>query len=306
MESKIANRLCAFLAVLLFFIACNSTHKMLKSHLIPLPQFDKEGHRGCRGLMPENTIASMKKALDLGVTTLEMDISFTKDNMAVLSHEPFFNHEISTKSNGNFITEQEEKQYNIFQMLFEEMQQFDVGLKAHPRFPQQQKIAAQKPALTALIDSVEAYILKQKLPLCFYNIETKTMPETDGIYHPTPELFVDQLMQVIQSKGIENRVIIQSFDMRTLKYLHQKYPSIYTALLIENSDKASLDAQLNTLGFYPTIYSPNDALVNPTLIQACHQKNIKIIPWTVNTKARMLALINMGVDGIISDYPNLF
>ncbi|MFZ4059426.1 MAG: glycerophosphodiester phosphodiesterase family protein, partial [Ferruginibacter sp.] len=234
------------------------------------------------------------------------DISFTKDGVAILSHEPIFNHEITTKPDGKFVTEQEEKQLNIFQMNFEETKKFDVGLKVHPRFPQQQKMAAQKPALSELIDSVEAYIQQQHLPLCFYNIETKTMPETDGIFHPAPAAFVDQLMQVIQSKGIENRVIIQSFDMRTLKYLHQKYPSIYTALLIENSDKTSLVAQLTALGFYPTIYSPNDALVNPALIEACHQKNIKVIPWTVNSKARIEALRNMGVDGIISDYPNLF
>ena len=118
--------------------------------------FDKQGHRGCRGLMPENTIPAMLHALQLGVNTLEMDIVFTKDKVAILSHEPFFNHEITTTPAGQFIEETAEKNYNIFNMSFAETQQYDVGLKPHPRFAQQQKIAAHKPSLAALFDSVQA------------------------------------------------------------------------------------------------------------------------------------------------------
>ena len=268
--------------------------------------FDKQGHRGCRGLMPENTIPAMLHAIDLGVATLEMDIVFTKDSVAILSHEPFFNHEITTQQNGSFIGEKEERQYNIYQMNFAETQQFDVGLKPHPRFAQQKKLAATKPSLANLIDSVEKYISIKKLPNIFYNIETKTQPLTDNIFHPAPALFVDRLMKVINEKGIANRVIIQSFDFRTLQYLHQKYPAMQTAMLIEDYDKRGLETQLTALGFIPTIYSPAVELVNEELIKKCHQQHISIIPWTVNDAKKIATLKVMGVDGIISDYPNLF
>lgn len=268
--------------------------------------FDKQGHRGCRGLMPENTIPAMLYAIDLGVTTLEMDIVFTKDSVAILSHEPFFNHEITTKKDGSFISEKEERQFNLYQMNFAETQQFDVGLKPHLRFPLQKKLAVTKPSLADLIDSVEQYISLKKLPTIFYNIETKTQPLTDNIYHPAPAVFVDRLMKVINEKGIAERVIIQSFDFRTLQYLRQYYSTIKTALLIEDYDKRSLDEQLNALAFMPAIYSPAVELVTEELIKKCHRHKIKIIPWTVNSSKKISDLKAMGVDGIISDYPDLF
>ncbi|CAN5654581.1 glycerophosphodiester phosphodiesterase family protein [soil metagenome] len=271
-----------------------------------LPAFDKEGHRGCRGLMPENTIAAMLKAIDLGVTTLEMDISFTQDGVAILSHEPFFNHEITTTPDGSFVKEQEERQLNIFKMTYAETQRYDVGLKPHPRFPKQEKIAAKKPALKDLITTVENYTKEKKLPAVFYNIETKTIPLTDNIFHPAPAEFVKMLMKVINEKGISNRTIIQSFDFRTLQIIHKDYPAIKTAMLIEDFDKRTLEEQLTALGFTPTIYSPEYSLVTASLVAACHAKNIKVIPWTVDYKLTIDLLKNLGVDGIITDYPNLF
>ena len=271
-----------------------------------LTAFDKEGHRGCRGLLPENTIPAMLKAIDLGVTTLEMDIVFTKDGKAILSHEPFFNHEITTKPDGAYIDEKEEKNFNIYKMTYTEVSKYDVGLKSHRRFPQQEKMKAVKPLLSNLIDSVEAYLKTSKRPLPWYNIETKTKPETDNIYHPAPAAFVDMLMKIINEKGIAERVIIQSFDFRTLKYLHEKYPQMKTAMLIEADDKNSFRKQMKDLGFTPTIYSPDLALVTEDLIKNCHEKNMKIIPWTVDDKNKIEELKKMGVDGIITDYPNLF
>lgn len=295
-------------AIILFtFIGCSSNKKMGATKDSPgnsMP-FDKQGHRGCRGLMPENTIPAMLKAIDLGVTTLELDIVFTKDKVAILSHEPFFNHQITTTPEGKFITEKEEKQYNIYQLSFAETQRYDVGLKPHPRFPSQQKLKAAKPALAAMIDSVENYLTLHHLPKVYYNIETKTNPLTDNIYHPAPQEFVDRLMQIINSKGIANRVIIQSFDFRTLQILHRNYPAIKTAMLIEDYDKRSLDEQITSAGFNPTIYSPAQQLVTKALVEACHAKNIAVIPWTVNDTATIHRLKQLGVDGIISDYPNL-
>jgi glycerophosphoryl diester phosphodiesterase len=267
--------------------------------------FDKQGHRGCRGLLPENTIPAMLHALDSGVTTLEMDISFTKDSIAILSHEPFFNHEITTKPDGSFIEEKDEKVYNIFKMDFAEAEKYDVGLKPHPRFPQK-KMSAHKPSLAAMFDSVKTYMQTHNRPFPYFNIETKTTALTDNIYHPAPAAFVDMLIKVIKEKQMEQWVMIQSFDVRTLQYLHQNHPTIPTVLLIEDYDKRPLEEQIKRLGFTPNVYSPHYSLVTKEVLEKCHKQKIKVIPWTVNEKGKIEELKKMGVDGIISDYPNLF
>src|SRR4026208_542907 len=249
--------------------------------------FDIQGHRGCRGLMPENTIPAMLKALDLGVTTLEMDVVVSKDNKVVVSHEPWFEAEITTKPDGTFIKPAEAMQYNIFQMNYDEIVKYDVGMKPHPRFPQQQKIKAIKPLLSDLFDSVAESMKVRRRPFPYFNIETKCLPAGDGRFHPKPEEFVELLMAVIKEKQLEERVIIQSFDFRTLKYLHEKYPSIKTAMLIEDSDVNDFEGQLNRLGYTPQIYSPNHTLVDDKLVKQCHDKGMKIIPWTVNDKKQI-------------------
>jgi len=273
---------------------------------MPDIQFDTQGHRGCRGLMPENTIPAMINALDLGVTTLEMDAVITKDNKVVMSHEPFFNHEITSKPDGSYVTEPEEKSLNIFLMTYDEVKKYDVGIKPHPRFPKQKKMNVVKPLLSDLLDSVQNYVAIHKRPLPYFNIETKATPATDNVYHPEPARFVETLMSVIKEKRIQERVIIQSFDLRTLQYLHDKYPSVKTAMLIEDYDKRGLKDQLKALGFLPTIYSPEYSLVTEDLVKSCHGQKIKVIPWTVNDKVTMDKLKAFGVDGIISDYPDLF
>ena len=113
-------------------------------------------------------------------------------------------------------------------------------------------------------------------------------------------------MKVVNEKGIAARTVIQSFDIRTLQYLHANYPKIKTALLVEADNKSSFRKQLKDLGFTPTIYSPEASLITAELIKECHSKKIKVIPWTVNDKARIEELKMMGVNGVISDYPNLF
>jgi len=290
------------LTIALFAISCmnQKINKPQKNFL------DKQGHRGCRGLMPENTIAAMIKAIDLGVTTLEMDVVITKDKQVLVSHEPFFNHEISTKPDGSPVTEAEERSLNIYEMNYEDVKKFDVGIKPHPRFPQQQKIKAIKPLLSELIDSVEDYCRSRNLPDLNYNIETKTQPATDNLYHPGPKEFVDLLIPIVRKKGIGQRVIIQSFDFRTLQYIHQQYPEFKTAILIEENDKRSFEEQTEELGFLPTIYSPEVSFINKELIKKCHEHKLMLIPWTVNDRNKIKELIQTGVDGIITDYPNLF
>ncbi len=291
------------LLLLFVFLSCKTSQQ---NKSMDLPAFDNEGHRGCRGLMPENTVPAMLHALGLGVTTLEMDICFSKDKKAFLSHEPFFNHEITTKPDGSFIEERDEKSYNMFTMDYDSIIKYDVGMKPHPRFLQQEKLKAVKPLLADVFDAVKQYMKTAKRPFPYFNIETKTTTATDNIFHPEPGEFVNMLMQVIKEKGMEQYVIIQSFDFRTLQYLHQHYPAIKTAMLIEDYDKRTLEEQLTALGFIPTIYSPAEILVNEDMISKCHQQKIKVIPWTVNDKKEIDRLKTLGVDGIISDYPNLF
>jgi glycerophosphoryl diester phosphodiesterase len=302
------------LLVTALLFSCSSNKKMTTNNnevqkppsgVWGLP-FDKQGHRGCRGLMPENTTVAMVHALGMGVTTLEMDISISKDKKVFLSHEPFFNHEITTKPDGSFIDEKDEKNYNMYLMNYDSIKKYDVGIKPHPRFAQQQKMKAIKPLLADVFASIKQEMMTRKRPYPFFNIETKTQPATDNIYHPAPAEFVELLMKVIKENAMEDFVIIQSFDFRTLQYLHKNYPSIKTAMLIEDYDKRTLEEQIKYLGFSPTIYSPAFVLVNDVLIKKCHQQNIQVIPWTVNDKAKMAELKALGVDGIISDYPNLF
>ncbi|MES1224182.1 MAG: glycerophosphodiester phosphodiesterase [Bacteroidota bacterium] len=294
-----------FIAFLVLCMGCSNS-KQLPGSPLETEGFDKQGHRGCRGLMPENTIPAMMKALDLGVTTLEMDVVITKDKKVVLSHDQWFAQEITTKPDGTYIGEREERKFNIYWMTYDEVKTFDVGMKPHPRFPQQEKIKAVKPLLSEVVESVQQYMMTRRKPFPYYNIETKSNPEFDGVFQPKPGEFVELLMGVIKEKGIEDHVIIQSFDFRTLQYLHEHYPDMKTAMLIEDFDKRSLEDQLKALGFTPTIYSPDYSLVNNGLLKKCHQQNIKVIPWTVNDKKTIDKLKTMGVDGIITDYPNLF
>jgi len=266
-------------------------------------QFDVQGHRGARGIMPENTIAGMLKALDLGATTLQMEIVISKDKKAVVSQEPYFNHEFCLLPNGKPILLKDEKKYNIFKMDYAEVKTFDVGSKIHPRFPGQQKFKAYKPLLAELIDSVEQFVKLHKMSKPNYTIETKLIRNGDGEFQPSAEDFVEIIMAIVKEKKLEKRVTIQSFDMRSLKYLHQKYPKIRTSLAID--EKEDFENNIADLGFAPTVYSPYAVLVGKGLVDKCHAAGVKIIPWTVNSAKEISYLMNLGVDGVVTDYPNL-
>ena len=283
------------------FLSCTTA----KNSKMVFPSFGKEGHRGARGLMPENTIPAMLKAVDLGVTTLEMDLQVSKDKKVVVSHDPNFNANITTTPDGKLLSKDDAKKLLLYNLTYDEIKKYDVGLKPHPDFPRQQKIAAYKPLLADLLDATEKYT-KDKSINILYNIEIKSNVKNDGKNHPPVEEFVDLAMGVINQKGIAARTVIQSFDPRALVVMHRKYPQVATSLLIEAFDRRGLDEQLKEIGFIPAVYSPNHNLVTKNLVNACHQKNIKIVPWTVNDIKRMKELVALGVDGIISDYPDLF
>lgn len=270
--------------------------------LIGQSTLDIQGHRGCRGLLPENTMVAFIKAIDLGVTTLEMDVVITKDNKVILSHDAYLNHEICEGPHHETITEKNEKEFNLYQMTYEAIQQCDCGSKIHPRFLTQQKLQAFKPLLETVIDSIENYLAFKHLKPIYYNIETKCLPETDSIYHPTPSVFTDLVYHIIQKKNTSSRTTLQSFDIRTLQYAHQHHYPVKLALLVEN--KNGFEKNIRLLGFRPDVYSPDYRLVNKALITKCHQNNIQIIPWTINEVKDIKRMMRLNVDGIISDYPD--
>lgn len=277
-------------------------HRDLKKQA-PLPEFGAEGHRGARGLMPENTIMGMKTAIDLGVTTLEMDAHVTKDKKVVLAHDNYMNRSFMLTPEGLEIPESEARSHILYNMMYDDIRKYDIGTKTNTRFLQQKNIKAHIPLLSELIDSVQLYIKENNKEQVFYNIETKSSEKNDDIYQPKPEEFVELLMSIIERKKITPWVIVQSFDVRTLQVLRKKYPHVRTSYLVS---KGALEDNLKLLGFTPDIYSPAYKTVNPSLVDAVHEKKMKIIPWTVNTLDEIKLLKSQGVDGIISDYPNLF
>ncbi len=288
-----------FIVFAFFSVALLPTEAMTQSSDQSL---DIQGHRGCRGLLPENTTPAFLEAIKLGVTTLELDVVISQDQQVVVSHEPFLSHVICRTAEGRAITEEEEKKHNLYQMPYEEIARCDCGSSPHPQFPEQQNFPAYKPLLSDVIDTVEQLVAAQDLPPVVYNIETKSDPKSDNIFHPTPDKFTDLVLSVIQKKGIEDRVIIQSFDVRTLQQVRKKQPSLPLALLIGNTD--SLEKNLAKLGFTPQIYSPHFQLVDQDLIDLAEQKSMSIIPWTVNEPDDIQRMVNLKVDGIISDYPD--
>lgn len=296
------KKLClAFGFTLILLGGCKT--KNFPNKTVTFPEFSTEAHRGGRGLMPENTIMAMKSAVDLGVTTLEMDTHISKDGQVFLSHDHYVNPSFTLDQNGREIPELQNEKYPFYQMDYDLIKKYDVGLKINSKFPDQKKLKTYMPLLSELIDSVQNHINLNEKKQVFYNIETKSSAEGDNILHPDPERFVDLLVEVLENKKIIPFVVIQSFDVRTLQIVHKKYPHIKTSFLIEN--KKSLEENLELLGFKPFIISPNYKLINPEYLKKCHDQGMKVIVWTVNTKSEINKLKAMGIDGIISDYPNL-
>jgi glycerophosphoryl diester phosphodiesterase len=267
-----------------------------------IPKFDIQGHRGARGLMPENTIPAFIMALDSGATTIELDLAVSKDKKLVVSHEPWMSASICNSPSGFAIQAKDEKKYNLYQMTYDQIKQWDCGSKGNDKFQQQQKRNATKPLLVDVIVAVENHIKNFSRYEVDYNIEIKSLPEGDDKFHPKPEAFSDLVYSLVDQYLPLDRVVIQSFDFRVLKYWHEKYPEVRLAALIEN--KKSVEENLAELGFSPSIYSPYYMLLKAEDVKYLHDKKIRVIPWTVNEPTEMLALKGMNVDGFITDYPN--
>lgn len=295
-------------------------------------KIDVQAHRGGMSLMPENTIPAMLNAVKLGAQTLELDVVISADDKVVVSHDAYMSANFMTKPDGSEITKEEEKGLALYQMTYDSIRRYKSGIKPHPMYPQQLKIETQKPLLNDLVDSVEAYVKAHKLKPVYYNIETKCSPMGDGKYNPAPDVFVKTMMDVIDRKGIRKRVIIQSFDVRTLQVLKKTEPDVKLSLLASgkmqvsaeelkkhgltekevadffkqiNEGKTGLEEDLARLGFVPDVYSPHYGGVTADMVKKAHDKKMQIVPWTVNKEEDMIALGKLGVDGIITDCPDV-
>lgn len=272
-------------------------------------KFDIEGHRGCRGLMPENTIPAFKKAIDLGVTTLELDVCISKDGQVVISHEPYMNALFCSKPNGSPVTKADEKLLNLYKMPYAEIKKYDSGIRGNVLFPEQQKLATFKPLLRDMLKACENYIKLNNLPKVQYNIEIKSEEQEYGISQPaTVKEFSDLVYHEIITQISPERIILQSFDFNVLKYWHLqfkegKYKKVRLSALVEDE---MVDPSLEKLGFNPDIFSPYYKHLIKRRVDMCHDKGIKVVPWTVNEIVTMKEIKALGVDGLISDYPNRF
>jgi glycerophosphoryl diester phosphodiesterase len=304
MNHKLSSPTIAFIAATIVLFSCKTASKM--SSTAQFPAFYKEGHRGTRGLMPENTIPSMKKAIEAGANIIEVDIYITKDKQVLVAHDPMVNVNHSLYEDGTEIKKEDAKKYIWRQMNYADIRKFDVGSKPYAGWPQQQKIKTYMPLLGELIDSVEEFTAARKLPPVIYNIEVKTSPRFDSLgYNAGPEEMIRAVMDVVNSKQIGKRFYIQSFDLRPLQEVHKKYPGVTIGFLTD-SKTSSVENNLALLGFTPDIYSPHYKLVTPEMVAATKRHKMKLVPWTVNTLEEMKALVQLGVDGIITDYPNFF
>ena len=285
--------------------------------------FDLQGHRGARGLAPENTLEGFALALSIGVTTLELDLAMTRDDVLVVSHDRRLNPD-HTRLDGNFLAAEGAA---IRTLKFAELQRYDVG-RLRPgsayaaAFPEQQPVdGARIPTLAALFGAAA----RAGADHVRFNIETKITP-TSGAETPDPEAFAAAVATAIRAAGVTSRTSVQSFDWRTLVALKRIAPEIERVCLTAealNFDTikrgeggpspwtAGLDID-DFAGSVPrlvaaagcTVWSPLYRNAKPDDVAAAKALGLKIIPWTVNERADMERLIGLGVDGLITDYPD--
>ena len=263
---------------------------------------DIQGHRGCRGLMPENTLPAFQKALELDVTTLELDLAVSQDKQLVVSHEPYFRAGLSIAPDGTPITKEDELNHNIYQMPYETVKLYDVGSLPDESHPEQEKIRTFKPLLRDVVNKANQYAHTMQKPRVKYNIEIKRSPEYDGEFHPPVAEFVDLVLSAVNELDIFDQTTIQSFDAEALRLVKAKAPRIKTAWLIMN--QKTVQENITDLGFKPEIYSCYFKLLNEADVAYLQENEILVIPWTVNEREDIQSMIGLGVDGIISDYPD--
>lgn len=252
-------------------------------------RIEVHGHRGARAVLPENTLPAFEYAIAQGVDVLELDMAVTKDNVIVVSHDPILAAPICTaprngKGDGAHIRD----------LTLAEVRQYDCGAVQNPRFPTQQT----KPGTTMpTLDEVFALASKGTFR---FNIETKITP-MEPTLAPPPDEFVSLVLAVIRKHHLESRVILQSFDFRTLHAMKKIAPEIAVSALVDSSNNHSFvdiakeaDAR---------IISPEFSLVTAEKVEAAHAAGLQVVPWTANTPTDWDRLIAANVDAIITDDP---
>lgn len=262
------------------------------------------GHRGCRGLRPENTLPAFLHALELGVDVLEMDVVISADQQVVVSHEPWLSSALCFDSAGQPIPVEEEQQHNLYQLPYAIIHRCDCGSRLHPLFPSQQLSPAPKPLLREVLTAIEAATQRlRRLPVG-YSIEVKSSPTGDGLFHPAPRPFLALVAAELTAAGVASRSTILSFDTRILQAARADWPSFATCLLAEADQ--TWPARFAELGFEPTAFGPDFSTVSAVAVQQLRAQypRLALAPWTVNDASDMLRLASLGVDGITTDYPD--
>lgn len=289
------KKIICVLTVVSAIYPCSSQKAITSKRIIEV-----QGHRGDRGNFPENSIPAFISAVKKGAAVVELDVVISKDQKVVVSHEPFMSSQYMLDTEGKPITKDKEKSYNLYEMTYDSIRKFDGGSKGNTAFPMQQKQKTYKPLLSEMIDSVEQYIAKNNLKPVRYNIEIKSEKSDYGKRQPEPEVFADLVMKIIKEKGIEKKINIQSFDPTVLNVMHKRYSKTKIAYLV---GEGGIAKNLSLLNFKPEIYSPHYKLLNKTEVDSLRLMKIKIIPWTVNEDQAIDNMIQLEVDGIITDYP---
>lgn len=261
-------------------------------------QIDIQGHRGARGLLPENSIPSFIKAIELGATTIEMDVFISKDKKVVVSHDGYMHHKFCLQPNGEKIAKDHQNSFNLFEMNYDSIKRFDCGKIGNPDFPEQERLSVFKPLLSEVIKIAE----EKSSGKIKYNIEIKSSPQMDGIYTPEIPEYVELVLNEISNFAIADRVTLQSFDLRTLEQIHKTSPQTEIALLVEGSN--TIEEQLKKLSFKPEIISPHYKMLTQDSVKNYQKSGYKVIPWTVNDEKDLLRMIDWKVDGIITDFPD--
>lgn len=263
---------------------------------------DVQAHRGGMGLMPENTIPAFLHCIDLGVNTLEMDVVISKDGKVVISHDSYMNPAFTLNPQGKEMDPKNKKIY-LYGMTYDSIKKYDVGMKVYDKFPEQKKMKVYKPLLADMFAKVEKYA-KKKRTAPYYNIETKINAKGEGVQTPPVAEFVATMMKVIDDAKVADRVTIQSFDVRSLQILKKEYPQIKSLAYLVSDKQPDIDINLEKLGFIPEIYSPNYKLVTPEMVEKCKQMNMKLLPWTPDEVEDLQKMVDLGVWGIITNYPD--
>ena len=271
----------------------------MNSHSTTDQAFDWQGHRGARGLLPENTIPAFLRALSYPeITTLELDVVISGDNRVIVSHDPYMEPELCSTPTGVPVTDT----VRLRDLTVTEIAAYDCGQRPHPRFAEQQSRPATKPTLAAVFAAVDRYCGQQGRELPRYNIELKYQPDWDPDMVPERKTFARLVLADIADWGHPELVNLQCFDPPMLAVIHELAPDMPLAYLDEAP--GGVAEKMDRLGFVPEIYSPWERGLTAGIVEEARTLGMRVIPWTVNEVVRMRELIDLGVDGIITDYPN--